>query len=141
MVAAGAGAASAAEANDAVERFNRQARDWFGQMQQVAAQFAGQDADAADISQAWKQALGARRRAIRSRKCSARCAGQGQHGLDHGCEQVRAAGWRPCSAKRGRWLSMPAFGFAREHQERWQALAQAQLDYQQQTERLQRADG
>ena len=47
------------EANDAVERFNRQARDWFGQMQQVAARFAGQDASAADVAAEWKRALGA----------------------------------------------------------------------------------
>jgi hypothetical protein len=31
------------------------------------------------------------------------------------------------------WLRLPAFGFAREHQERLQRLAQAQLDVQQQT--------
>src|SRR3954447_11456004 len=47
-----------ADANAAVERFNAQARDWYGQMQQVAAQFAGRDAGAADIAAAWKRALG-----------------------------------------------------------------------------------
>ena len=47
------------EVNDALERFNTQARDWYGQMQQVAAQFAGRDNTAADIANAWKQALGA----------------------------------------------------------------------------------
>jgi hypothetical protein len=31
------------------------------------------------------------------------------------------------------WLRLPAFGFAREHQERLQRLAQAQLDLQQET--------
>ena len=34
------------QANDAVGRFNQQASQWFGQMQQVAAQFAGQDSSA-----------------------------------------------------------------------------------------------
>ena len=46
-------------ANDAVGRFNQQARDWYGQMQQVAAQFAGQDSSPADVSQAWREAIGA----------------------------------------------------------------------------------
>ncbi|MFX6645115.1 poly(R)-hydroxyalkanoic acid synthase subunit PhaE, partial [Acinetobacter baumannii] len=31
------------------------------------------------------------------------------------------------------WLGMPTFGFAREHQERWQKLAQANLDYLEQS--------
>ena len=50
------------EVNDVVERFNSQARSWYGQMQQVAAQFAGQDAGAGDVARAWKQALGRGRR-------------------------------------------------------------------------------
>src|SRR5690606_4590753 len=45
--------------NDALERFNVQARDWYGRMQQVAAQFAGRDSSARDVAAAWKQALGA----------------------------------------------------------------------------------
>ena len=47
------------EANAAVERFNAQARSWYGQMQQVAAHFAGQDSNAADVAGAWKRAIGA----------------------------------------------------------------------------------
>ena len=35
------------------------------------------------------------------------------------------------------WLGLPAFGFAREHQERWQQLAQAQLDLQSQSQAYQ----
>src|SRR3546814_11820351 len=38
--------------------FNTQARGWYAQMQQLAAQFAGQDANAADIASAWKRSLG-----------------------------------------------------------------------------------
>ncbi|MCC8363458.1 class III poly(R)-hydroxyalkanoic acid synthase subunit PhaE [Lysobacter sp. A6] len=118
------------EVNAAVDRFNGQARSWYGQMQQVAAQFAGQDAAAKDIANAWKQALGAvgenpfpeMFRTMR---------GQGQQGLDQWIEDASPflEAWR---REAGSWLGMPAFGFAREHQERWQQLAQAQLDYQQQ---------
>lgn len=117
------------EVNDAVERFNAQARSWFGQMQQVAAQFAGQEGSAAEVARAWKQAMGAvgenpfpeMFRAMR---------GQGQQGLEQWIEDASPylEAWRRENAS---WLGMPAFGFAREHQERWQKLAQAQLDYQQ----------
>ena len=116
------------EANAAVERFNTMARDWYGQMQQVAAQFAGQDAGAGEIARAWKQALGAAGenpfpemfRAMR---------GQGQQGLDQWIED--ASPFLDAWKREGKsWLGMPAFGFAREQQERWQALAAAQLDYQ-----------
>lgn len=116
------------EANDTVERFNAQARHWFGQMQQVAAQFAGQDNGARQITDAWKQALGAAGenpfpeifRAMR---------GHGQQGLDQWVEDASPylEAWRREGAS---WLSMPAFGIGREHQERLQALAQAQVDYQ-----------
>ena len=120
-----------AEADEAVERFNSQARGWYGLMQQLAARFAGQDATASDIANAWKQALGAAGenpfpemfRAMR---------GQGLQGLDQWIEEASPflEAWRREGAA---WLGLPAFGFAREHQERWQQLAQAQLDYQQQT--------
>lgn len=120
-----------AEVNTVVERFNAQARSWYGQMQQVAAQFAGQDAGAAEIANAWKQALGAvgenpfpeMLRAMR---------GQGQKGLDQWIEDASPYldAWKREGAS---WLGMPAFGFAREHQERLQALMQAQVDYQEQT--------
>ena len=107
------------------------ARDWYAAMQQVAAQFAGQQANPHDITQAWKRALGAAGenpfpelfRAMR---------GQGQQGLDQWMEETAPLleAWK---REAGAWLGMPAFGFAREHQERWQKLAQAQVDYQQQT--------
>lgn len=117
------------EANDAVERFNRQARDWYGQMQQLAAQFAGQDAGAADIAAEWKRALGASGenpfpemfRAMR---------GNGALGLEQWVED--ASPWLDSLRREaGGWLGVPAFGLGREHQERLQQLAQAQLDLQQ----------
>src|SRR6476659_4730546 len=117
------------EANAAVDRFNAQARNWYGQMQQVAARFAGQDAKPADITAEWKRALGAMGenpfpemfRAMR---------GQGAQGLEQWIED--ASPWLDAWRREGNaWLGMPAFGLGREHQERWQKLAQAQLDYQQ----------
>lgn len=45
-------------ADDVLGRFNGQAQQWLSTMQQVAAQFAGRDAGAADIASAWRQALG-----------------------------------------------------------------------------------
>lgn len=116
------------EANDLVERFNAQARHWFGQMQQVAAQFAGQEHGAAQVAQAWKQALGAAGenpfpeifRAMR---------GQHQQGLDQWIED--ASPWLDAMRRETvSWLSLPAFGIGREHQERLQSLARAQVDYQ-----------
>ena len=119
------------EANDLAERFNAQARHWFGQMQQVAAQFAGQDHGAGDIARAWKQALGAAGdnpfpeifKAMR---------GHGTQGLDQWIEDASPYldAWR----REGMgWLSLPAFGLGREHQERVQALARAHVEYQEQT--------
>ncbi|HET7126958.1 MAG TPA: class III poly(R)-hydroxyalkanoic acid synthase subunit PhaE [Lysobacter sp.] len=117
------------EANDAVERFNRQARDWYGQMQQLAAQFAGRDAGAADIAAEWKRALGASGenpfpemfRAMR---------GSGARGLEQWVED--ASPWLDAMRREaGGWLGVPTFGLGREHQERLQKLAQAQLDLQQ----------
>jgi class III poly(R)-hydroxyalkanoic acid synthase PhaE subunit len=117
------------EANAAVERFNAQARNWYGQMQQVAAQFAGQDAKAADITAEWKRALGAigenpfpeMFRAMR---------GQGAQGLEQWVEDASPylEAWRRESKT---MLGMPTFGIGREQQERWQHLAQAHLESQQ----------
>lgn len=120
------------QANDAVARFNQQASQWFGQMQQVAAQFAGQDNSASEIGQAWRRAMGANGdnpfpdmfKAMR---------GQGAHGLDEWLDQVKPylEGFQQQSQ---RWQQLPAFGQYREHQERWQALQLAQQDYQHRTE-------
>lgn len=38
--------------------FNRQNGDWFAQMEQVAAQFAGREHGAQDVARAWQRALG-----------------------------------------------------------------------------------
>ncbi len=113
--------------NDALERFNSQARDWYGHMQQVAAQFAGRDQVAGDIARAWKEALGASGanpfpEMLRSMR------GQGLAGLDQWVED--AAPWLEAVRGEGMsWLRLPAFGAGREQQERLQALAQALVEY------------
>jgi hypothetical protein len=55
--------------------------------------------------------------------------GPGQHDFEAWIEQVRPY-LDMLQRDRGRWMDMPAFGFAREHQERWQAAAKAQDEYQ-----------
>ncbi len=119
------------EINDAVEKFNAQTRNWFGQMQQVAAQFAGQNAGAADITREWKKALGAVGEnpfpeMFRSMR------GQGQQGLDQWIEDASPYldAWRREGMS---MLRMPAFGFAREQQERSQSVMRAQVEYQDKT--------
>ena len=113
--------------NDALERFNGQARDWYGHMQQVAAQFAGRDQVAGDIARAWKEALGASGanpfpEMLRSMR------GRGLAGLDQWVED--AAPWLDAVRGEGMsWLRLPAFGAGREHQERLQALARALVEY------------
>ena len=119
-----------ADANATVDRFNAQARDWYGQMQQVAAQFAGQHASAADIAAEWKRALGAHRREPVSRDVP-RDAGAGRAGVRAMDRGRQRHGSTHGAAKARRSLGMPAFGIGREHQERLQKLMQAQLDFQQ----------
>lgn len=120
------------EGNDALERFNGQARQWFGQMQQVAAQFGGGQASASEVAAAWKRAVetaggnpfGDLMRGMR---------GPGLQGFEQWFEQARP--W--LDGLRGEtlsWLHAPTFGFAREHQQRWQQLALAMADYQQCTQ-------
>ena len=122
------------QANDAVGRFNQQARDWYGQMQQVAAQFAGQDSSPADVSQAWRAAIGAN--ALGGSGSNPfldlfkQMRGPGAQGMEEWLEQVQpyVQGFQQQSQ---RWQQLPAFGQYREHQERWQALQRAQQEYQQ----------
>jgi hypothetical protein len=121
------------QANDAVGRFNQQASQWFGQMQQVAAQFAGRDGNAAEVGQAWRRAVGANGDGNPFPDLFKAMRGQGAHGLDEWLDQVKPylEGFQQQSQ---RWQQLPAFGQYREHQERWQALQAAQQDYQQQTD-------
>ncbi len=108
--------------------FKSQNHDWYAQMQQVAAQFAGRDHNPQDVVQAWKQALGMAG-ANPFPQLFSGMRGPGLEGLEQWNEA--AAPW--LQGMRGEASSMlgtPAFGFTREHQERMQAVAQAQLRWQ-----------
>jgi class III poly(R)-hydroxyalkanoic acid synthase PhaE subunit len=123
------------DASDTIERFSTQARQWLGAMQQVAGQFAGRNAGAGEIASAWKDALGGGNVFA---GLFEGLGGRGQSGFDQWYAQIAPmmnafsangliGGLREESLS---WLRMPAFGLNREHQERWQALAEAQLDLQ-----------
>ena len=121
-----------AQVDEAVGRFQRQASQWFGQMQQVAAQFTGRDHDATDIGRAWRSALGMADPTPAHNPFADifRSMQGGAHGLDGWMQQLRP--WLENLQRDGdRWLHVPTFGLTREHQERWQHLAQAYQDYQQ----------
>lgn len=126
---AGDGAGGAGGAEEALGHFNRQAREWYARMQEVAARFAGHDANAGDVARAWKEALGATGvnpfpEMLRSMR------GKGLQGLDQWVEQ--AAPWLDSIREASQsWLRMPAFGHGREHQERLQQLALDVAEYQQ----------
>ncbi len=120
-----------AQVDDVVGRFQRQASQWFGQMQQVAAQFTGRDHDASDIGRAWRSALGMADPTPAHNPFADifRSMQGGAHGLDGWMQQVRP--WLENLQRDGdRWRHLPTFGLAREHQERWQHLLQAYQDYQ-----------
>ena len=112
-----------------VERMNSQAGQWFGQMQNLAASFAGRDAGASDIASAWRKAMGgADGNPVAD--MFRRMSGADSHGMDAWLAQVQPF----LGALRGEssaWLNTPAFGLAREHQEPAQKLMQAQMEYQQ----------
>lgn len=124
--------------DEAVSRFTAQAQGWFGQMQKLAAQFAGQKASAADIASAWKQALGGDG-ANPFADMLGSMPGSAQTDPSQWFEQFAPwlQQWQQGQQQGRSWLGLPAFGFAREHQERWQQLAQAQLDLQQQSKAYQ----
>ena len=108
--------------------FGRQSRDWYGSMQQVAAQFAGREHSAQQVVEAWKQALGAQG-ANAFLGLFESMEGAGLQGL--GDWNDAAAPWlQGMRAEAATALGLPAFGFTREHQERLQALGKAQLDWQ-----------
>lgn len=111
---------AAPQAHDMLGRFDAQARDWMAQMQRVAAQFSGRAATPADIAQAWRQAAGHAFDPL----------GPAFAGMDPQAWMRALSQWMPGGAAGRDALSMPAFGFAREHQERWQSLLRAQVQSQ-----------
>jgi hypothetical protein len=116
------------DVESALERMNAQAGHWFGAMQQLAAGMAGRDAAPTDIVQGWRELLGASGGNPLADMFT-RMGGREAQGID--AWMAQAAPY--LSGMRGEaraWLHLPTFGLAREHQERLQQLAQAQLDYQ-----------
>ena len=106
--------------------FQRQSRDWYAQMQQVAAQFAGRDHSASDVAAAWRDAFGG------GHPFSGLLDGMRGPGLESVAQWMEASApsLHGLRAETAAALRMPAFGFTREHQERLQALALAQLRWQ-----------
>ena len=117
--------------DDVLWRFNRQASDWYAQMQRIAAQFSGRDNTSADVVAAWKEALGGAGINVFADMLKS-MAGNGVHGAEQWSEDV-APLLRAWHIEGSDWLKLPAFGFTREHQERAQALAEAQLEVQEAT--------
>ncbi len=132
---------------DAFDRMAQQSRQWFGKMQEVAGQFAGRPASAEDVAGAWRRAMGGGENPFAA--MFAQMQGPGQSGFDQWYRNI--APWLQQTVFGGNaadatefasrmtggfrdegraWLNMPAYGPAREQQERWQAFAQAHLDLQ-----------
>jgi len=116
-------------AQDAMARFGQQARDWYAQMQQVAAQFAGKGASPADVTQAWRSALGGAAGNPFQHMLDS-MNGPGMQGMEYWLRSVQPV-LDALTGHNSGWLNAPAFGFTREHQERLQALAAAQVEVQQ----------
>lgn len=112
-------------------QFQQQAGDWLGTMQQVAAGFAGRDSSAADVASAWREAVQGQGDAMLRWMLD---AARGGHAMAdqpwlRDIAQAVQTGFGHAD-----WLNAPAFGPAREHQARWQALLKMQRDYQQSVE-------
>jgi len=116
-------------ANDVMARFGQQARQWYAQIQQVAAQFGGRGGSPAEITQAWKTALGGAGVNLFQHLFDS-MNGPGMQGMEQWLQVVQPVLDTLKGEGRG-WLNLPAFGFTREHQQRLQALAAAQLEVQQ----------
>lgn len=140
---AGAGAPTAPKpaavtdnVDELMRRFNAHAGGWYAQMQQLASQFAGQNASPADIASAWRQALGGSAANPFADVFAGMSQQPGQMGFDAWFRQIAPflqamQGMQTPSADMTAWLGLPTFGFTREHQQRIQQLMQAQLEYQQ----------
>lgn len=123
---------AAPQAQEAIDRFRNQAGDWFGTMQQVAAQFAGRDTSANEVSDAWRNAVqGQGEQLMQWTLGSLRGGSPG--GFDPWLQQA-AQSLEKWQQENAPWLQMPAFGLNRNHQARLQTLARAQQDYQAQSQ-------
>lgn len=108
-------------------RFQQQAGDWLGAMQQVAARFAGRDSSAAEVAGAWRDAVEGQGDAMVRWMLDAARGGNALGDQPWIRDFVHAL---QSGHGEGGWLNAPTFGPAREHQARWQALLRAQQEHQ-----------
>ena len=123
---------AAPQAQEAIDRFRNQAGDWFGTMQEVAAQFAGRDTSANEVSDAWRKAVQGQGEQLMQWTLGS-LRGGSQVGFDPWLQEA-AQTWEKWRQENASWLDMPAFGLNRNHQARLQKLARAQQDYQAQSQ-------
>lgn len=121
--------------SEVVERLLAGARSYFALLQKLAQQGADGKADPHAWSDAVRESFnfpGADAALLDNPLARAlrEIAGQGAKGF----EQMMAS-LEPAMREARALLDLPAFGYAREHQEHQQQLAKAWLDYQQQTNR------
>lgn len=101
--------------------------DLFARMQELAVRMAAGGASAEDVAAEWKRTLGATAPNPFASAFEA-MGGEGMQGP--GAWNAAVAPWLEAARREGSaLLGLPAFGLGREHQERLQALAQAQLEY------------
>lgn len=108
-------------------RFQQQAGDWLGTMQQVAARFAGRDSSAAEVAGAWRDAVEGQGDAMVRWMLDAARGGNALGDQPWIRDFVHAL---QSGHGEGGWLNAPTFGPAREHQARWQGLLRAQQEHQ-----------
>ncbi len=123
---------AAPQAQEAIDRFLNQAGAWFGTMQEVAAQFAGRDTSANEVSDAWRKAVQGQGGQLMQWTLGS-LRGGSQVGFDPWLQEA-AQTWEKWRQENASWLDMPAFGLNRNHQARLQKLARAQQDYQEQSQ-------
>ena len=117
-----------------IGRMDPSAFEWFARIQQLSGQF-GQGGRAADIAGAWRELLGGERANPFAGIMHGATAGLA--GTGGWLDQVRPMlDWllRPWRQQGAEWLQRPAFGPAREHQERLQGLALAWQEWEQRNE-------
>ncbi|MEN5061639.1 poly(R)-hydroxyalkanoic acid synthase subunit PhaE [Luteimonas sp. TWI1416] len=112
---------------DVLQRFNRQAGDWWTRMQRVAEGFAGQQPSPETVARTWRDALGGDA-ANPFAQMFGGLGGTGVEGWDGWLRALQPLvdALRGDGSADGPW---PALGPLREHQLRWQALLHAFAEY------------
>ncbi|HEX7325472.1 MAG TPA: class III poly(R)-hydroxyalkanoic acid synthase subunit PhaE [Rhodanobacteraceae bacterium] len=121
--------------SETVERLLAGARSYFALLQSLAEKGAGGDTDPQTLAETLRKSFnfpGADAALLDNPLARAmrEIAGQGAKGFEHYMASVQ-----PAMREVRALLDMPAFGYAREHQEHYQRMAKAWLDYQHETNR------